>query len=53
MRRGNHVDARRELVLFVNLRRAQARLLEAVVEAEREECVFFAWSVSLREQFAG
>ena len=37
VRGGDDVDAGRELVLFVDLGRAQARLLEAVVEAEREE----------------
>ena len=40
VRSGNHIDAGRQLVLLVDLRRFEARLLEAVVEAERHEMGF-------------
>ena len=37
MRRGNHIDAGRQLEFLKNLRRAKARFFEAVIETERAD----------------
>src|SRR5262245_13466090 len=51
MRGGNHIDARRELELFVDLGGQQARLAKTVVEAQRDEVGFLLVVPRLRFGF--